>query len=327
LAIDDTECLKRFFELIGFNSTEKTKKLKKLIGLRIGRSNIRQLVVNGKDIARIIRSSGESLEKFNCRMFFNNYRQMSKEVFRKRILDNIGDLDLKKRLEFIYNSNLILVKVNKIEPLNIEKTVDIETKNHNFIANGLIVHNSSARYARIREGMAKEFFRKVSEVIKKEFLNRESLKGILVGGPGPSKEDFLKEGNIATAIQEKILGVKDVGYTDEHGLELLVENSEDILAEQEVFHERKILERFFNMLGKEKDKTAYGAEEVRKALKMGAVETLLLSKKLDKKKIKEFEKKAEEISAEVHLVSTDTDEGNQFWNLGGVGATLRFKLQ
>jgi peptide chain release factor subunit 1 len=185
---------------------------------------------------------------------------------------------------------------------------------------------SSARYARIREGMAKEFFRKVGEVIKKEFFNRENLKGILVGGPGPTKEDFLKEGNIITAVQEKILGVKDLGYSDEHGLELLVEESEDLLAEQEIVIERKLLEKFFNMLGKDKEKTAYGEKEVERALSMGAVEKVLLSKKLDKEKIKFFQKKAAETSAEVSLVSTDTDEGNQFLNLGGVGGMLRFKI-
>jgi len=185
---------------------------------------------------------------------------------------------------------------------------------------------SSARYARIREGMAKEFFRKVAEVAKKEFFNRKDLKGILVGGPGPTKEDFLKEGNLITALQEKILGVKDLGYADEHGLELLVEFSGDVLAEQEIIREKKILENFFNMLGKQKDKTAYGKEDVEKALGFGAVDTLLLSKKLKKSDLKSFEKKALETSVKIDLISAETEEGVQFLNLSGVGAILRFKV-
>ena len=80
------------------------------------------------------------------------------------------------------------------------------------------------------------------------------------------------------------------------------------------------------MLGKERDKTAYGEEAVKKALSFGAVEKLILSKKLPKNQIKELEKKAEQTSTETHLVSTDTDEGGQFWNLGGIGAILRFKV-
>jgi len=185
---------------------------------------------------------------------------------------------------------------------------------------------SAARYARIRDGLAKEFFRKVAEVAKTEFFGMSKLKGILLGGPGPAKEDFLKEGNIVTEIKDKILGIKDIGYSDEHGLELLVEGSQDLLAEQEITKEKKLLENFFNMLGKEKDKTAYGIGEVEKALNFGAVDKLLLSKKLDKEIIKKFQKKAIETAVNVELISIETEEGVQFWNLGGIGAILRFKI-
>jgi len=210
--------------------------------------------------------------------------------------------------------------------MTVEKTIDIETKNHNFIANGLIVHNSAARFSRIRDNIGKEFFRKVAETMKKEFFNLENLKGIILGGPGPAKEDFLKEGQLITAVEEKIIGVKDIGYADEHGIDLLVEGSGDLLAEQEITHEKKILERFFNMLGKEKDKTAYKEKPVEKALDYGAVDILLLSKKLKKSDLKKFEKKAIDTSVKVELISVETEEGQQFWNLSGIGAMLRFKI-
>lgn len=185
---------------------------------------------------------------------------------------------------------------------------------------------SAARYARIREGLAREFFRKIAETTKKEFFDLKGLKGILVGGPGPTKEDFLKEGDLVTALQEKVLAVKDIGYADEHGLELLVENSQDVLAEQEITREKKILEKFFNMLGKEPDKAKYGRKNVEKALDVGAVDTLYLSKKLKKSEIKDLEKKAQDTSAKIELISTDTEEGLQFFNLSGIGAILRFKV-
>lgn len=185
---------------------------------------------------------------------------------------------------------------------------------------------SSQRYHRITEGLAKDFYRKIAEIVKNEFFTLKGLKGILLGGPGPTKEDFLKEGQLTTALVDKILAIKDIGYADEHGLELLVESSQDVLAGQEIVHEQKLLEKFFNMLGKEKEKTAYGLEAVEKALEYAAVDTLLLSKKLPKPEIHRLEKKAEETSAKIELVSTETDEGNQFWNLSGIGAMLRFKI-
>jgi len=185
---------------------------------------------------------------------------------------------------------------------------------------------SAARYSRIRDNLAKEFFRKIADVAKDEFFGLKALSGILVGGPGPTKEDFLKEGQLVTELYEKVIGVKDIGYADEHGLELLVEASTDVLENQEIIKEKKIMEKFFNMLGKEKDKTAYGLGAVEKALGYGAVDMLLLSRKLKKSEIKRLEKRAEEMSGKVELISVETEEGVQFWNLGGVGAVLRFKI-
>jgi stalled ribosome rescue protein Dom34 len=51
-----------------------------------------------------------------------------------------------------------------------------------------------------------------------------------------------------------------------------------------------------------------------------------LSKKTDKKLLKELRKIAENISSKVEVVSTETEEGEQFHNLSGMGAILRFKV-
>jgi peptide chain release factor subunit 1 len=186
---------------------------------------------------------------------------------------------------------------------------------------------SAARFERIRDGMAKEFYRRIAVEMKAVFFDMKKLKGILVGGPIPTKEDFLKEGELVTALKEKVLGVKDIGYSDEHGLKLLVEASQDVLAQQEITHEKKLLENFFMLLGKSPEKVAYGKENVDKAFEYGAVQTLLISKKIDKAVTHEMIKKAESISAEVEIVSVETPEGEQFYNLGGIGAVLRFQLQ
>jgi peptide chain release factor subunit 1 len=186
---------------------------------------------------------------------------------------------------------------------------------------------SSVRFERIREGMAKEFYRRIAEAMKDLFFDMPKLKGILIGGPIPTKEDFLKEGDIVTALKEKIIGMRDIGDTDEHGLKMLVESSSDILAKQEIIHEKKLLEKFFDMLGKYPDKVAYGKESVEKAIRFGAVDTIILSKKIGKAEIAELTLKAENISAKVEIVSVETPEGEQFYNLSGIGAILRFRYQ
>jgi len=324
LAIDDFEAVRRFQNLCNFISTEKQEKLTNMILGRSNRSIVRQIAVNGREVARILRNSGVPTTQFMCPDFFVNKKQLNKELFKKNIIDKLENEDLKRRLEMFYNSNLIVVKIAKIEPLDEQVTVDIETKNHNFIANGLIVHNSSARFERITEGLAKEFFRRVAESMKEIFFNMPKLKGILVGGPVPTKEEFLEEGQLVTKLKEMVIGVKDIGNTDESGLTDLVEISKDVLADQEIIKEKKILEKFFETLGKRPEMAAYGEEKVKKALKYGAVQLLLLSKKLKKELIKELREMAISISAEVEMISVETPEGEQFWNISGIGAILRF---
>lgn len=185
---------------------------------------------------------------------------------------------------------------------------------------------SAARFGRIREGMKKEFYRRIAEAVKNNFWDMKKLKGIIVGGPGPTKEDFLKEGQLVTALKEKIMAVKDIGYADEHGLELLVEASQDVLSEQEIIKEKRILEDFLTKLAKTPEKVTYGLENVKKVLEAGAVDTLIISSKLDKKYKKEYREAAENISAKIETVSEETEEGKQFSNLGGIAAILRFQV-
>ncbi|MEA3248399.1 MAG: LAGLIDADG family homing endonuclease [Nanoarchaeota archaeon] len=326
IAIDDLESLNKFAQKIGFCSIDKQTKLEKMLKQRSNRNKVRQLVVNGREVAKIIRNHNLTTTQFNSPDFFCNKKQMSKEVFKKRILDKIKDLELRKHLSLFYNSNLIVVKVSEIKSLGLSETVDIETKNHNFIANGLIVHNSAQRFARIRESAAKEFFKRVAEAMKKHFWDNKKLKGILVGGPIPTKEEFLEQGQLVTALKEKVIAVKDLGGTEMHGLQELVQLCGDVLAEQEITKQKEILDQFFEKLAKNPNKVAYGEAEVEDRLTRGAVDKLILSKSLSKDKIKILENLAKASSTEIHFVTKETSQGVQFDNLGGVGGLLRFEI-
>ena len=185
---------------------------------------------------------------------------------------------------------------------------------------------SSQRFHRITEGLTKEFYNRIAEQMKKIFFEMPKLKGIIVGGPIPTKNEFLDGNYLVTKLREKVIGVRDIGDADASGLKELVEKSQDILAAQEIIHEKKLLEKFFERLGENPDLVVYDEEGVRKALKYGAVEVLIVSKKLDKNLLKELKKLAEEISSKFEIVSIDTTEGEQFYKLSGIGALLRFKI-
>ncbi|MCU0642391.1 MAG: peptide chain release factor aRF-1 [archaeon] len=187
---------------------------------------------------------------------------------------------------------------------------------------------SAARFERLTESMAKDFFKRVAEAMKEIFFEMPKLKGILVGGPIPTKEEFLEYGDLVTKLKEKVIAIKDIGYVDEHGLKLLVEASEEDISQQELIKERNIVNKFLETLGRHKEKAVYGEERVRLALERGAAGVVLVSKTLPKPLISEIETLATNIGAEVHIISKETQEGEQFFNLTkGMGAILRFALE
>jgi len=187
---------------------------------------------------------------------------------------------------------------------------------------------SAKRFEMNRELAAKEFYRKIAERMKEQFFSmRTQLKGILVGGPGPTKYEFIESGNITTELKKKIIAVKDLSYTGDFGLQELVEKSQDILAAEAVAEEKKIIQKFLELLASKPGMVSYGKTEVEKALDNDSVETLLLSESLDDETIDYFSEKAEAKGADVKIISTETREGSQLADFGGVAAILRYEIR
>lgn len=185
---------------------------------------------------------------------------------------------------------------------------------------------SAQRFHRATEGYAKEFYRRVSEIMKDSFFENKKLKGILVGGPIPTKEEYLEKGDLATLLKEKVIAVRDIGSSEMAGLRELVESSKDVLAEQEITKQKDILDEFFTMLAKQPNKVSYGLAEVEDRLNLGAVGKLILSKELSREQIKNFENLAKQTAVEISIVTNETQEGMQFLNIGGVGGILRYEI-
>ncbi|MFH1364527.1 MAG: peptide chain release factor aRF-1 [Candidatus Aenigmatarchaeota archaeon] len=224
---------------------------------------------------------------------------------------------------------------------------------------------SQARYARIREGILHDFLKKVGDIASAQFKDIKELLGVIIGGPGPIKEQFFEGNFLDYSIQNKILGVVDTSYTGEHALNEVLEKSEELIQEAAVIKERKLLERYFEELAKPNGLGIYGLEDVAKAIKNGSVDIVLLSESFNYKDVsyececgnkeervvKEEDmnfqecskckakmhviadkditemiiKEAEEMGTKIEYVSVHTPKGEQLKELGGVGAILRFK--
>ena len=139
---------------------------------------------------------------------------------------------------------------------------------------------SAQRFARLRLEAIDNFYQEVAEMANELMVpKRHELDGILVGGPSPTKDEFLDGDYLHHELQDHVVGKFDVSYTDESGLYDLVDAASDALADQEVMKDKKVMEEFFeNLHGG--DLATYGFEPTRRNLVMGSVDRLLISEDL-----------------------------------------------
>jgi len=141
---------------------------------------------------------------------------------------------------------------------------------------------SAQRFARLRLEAIDNFYQEVAGMADELFVpKRHEMDGILVGGPSPTKDEFLDGDYLHHELQDLVLGKFDVAYTDESGLYDLVDAASEVLAEHEVLQDKQVMETFFEELH-DGDLATYGFGPTRENLVMGSVEQLLLSEDLRK---------------------------------------------
>ncbi|MGC8631292.1 MAG: peptide chain release factor aRF-1 [Thermoprotei archaeon] len=140
---------------------------------------------------------------------------------------------------------------------------------------------SARRYQRVLEQLVHEFFVRVAERANKEFVEMPNLQGIFVGGPGPTKEDFIKEGLLDYRLKDKIIDIIDLGYSGEEGLRELVNKIAPKLKDVSYAEEIETFEELKQALFEHPESVALGQQEVDKAFKQGNVKKLLISEAFD----------------------------------------------
>ncbi|MFC2154145.1 peptide chain release factor aRF-1 [Candidatus Altiarchaeota archaeon] len=185
---------------------------------------------------------------------------------------------------------------------------------------------SQRRFERLIDEQSHEFKKRTAVVAEEAFLPIiKNIRGIVVGGPAGTKDDFLRGEYLHHELRKKIIGVEDITYTDESGIRELINKSQDLLQEVELVRQKILMQQFLKGLVGDGN-VAYGPD-VEGALTAGAVEALLISEKLDEEEIDSLYGKAEETGAKVEIVGQEFEEGLQLaTTFGGKAALLRFKL-
>jgi peptide chain release factor subunit 1 len=140
---------------------------------------------------------------------------------------------------------------------------------------------SARRYERLRDMQLNEYFTRVGKHADDTFLVIDTLKGIILAGPGPTKYDFEKGEYLNYQLKNKIIDTIDTAYVEEQGVKEVVEKAPEIMRKVRYIEEKQLMQQFLYEVGHDTGMITYGEAEVRRALESGQVRTLLISEKVD----------------------------------------------
>lgn len=138
---------------------------------------------------------------------------------------------------------------------------------------------SARRFERLRDNELNEYYRRVADYAQKIFIDEYDVKGIIIGGPGPTKEGFIREEYLDYRLQNNVIAVLDSSYSGSEGVRELIDkvNDQGIMADYRLMEEKKIVKRFISEVYSGKGLGIYGVYDVINSLKNGFADLVIVN--------------------------------------------------
>jgi protein pelota len=185
-----------------------------------------------------------------------------------------------------------------------------------------------------RSNAAKEYFRRALSSLSQLWLPNRSP--IVLLGVGFVKSEFAKfVADEASELAKSVVDVKSVNNGGVAGIYEALRSGVLLKAAKQtrVVDETETMEEVMKRLGKGEGTITYGLEQVEAAVKMGAVEKLVLadtmlrdSEEEQRLHLEELMREVEQRNGSITVVSTEHEAGAKLLSLGGIAALLRFPV-
>ena len=140
---------------------------------------------------------------------------------------------------------------------------------------------SQRRYERERGMELTYYFHRVAEHATKAFLENHKVTALIVGGPGPTKEDFLKGDYLHYELKNMLLGGVDTQSAGREGVREVLGKSSEALKNMCVPEQKRTVQRLLADMGRQDGLAICGLDSVLNALKNGEVEVALVADSTD----------------------------------------------
>ncbi|MDE1861818.1 MAG: peptide chain release factor aRF-1 [Thaumarchaeota archaeon] len=158
---------------------------------------------------------------------------------------------------------------------------------------------SARRFERLREMELNDYYNRVASTTKEYFVDIYPIKGLIISGPGPTKENFIKEEYLEYRLQNMILATLDTSYAGAEGVREAFSRAQDVLTDFRMVEEKKFVEKLFYDIHNSKGLATYGLKDIIDLLKRNVVDTILITDDTNLRKIDITCKRCQTVQSEI----------------------------
>ena len=140
---------------------------------------------------------------------------------------------------------------------------------------------SAKRFQKLREMELTYYFNRVAAITREYFIDIYKIKGLIISGPGPTKEDFINNNYLEYRLQNMILATIDASYSGSEGIREAFAKSCDILSDFRMVEEKNLIEKLFEQINSNTGLGSYGLNEVIEMLKNNIADTVIVTDDTD----------------------------------------------
>ena len=173
---------------------------------------------------------------------------------------------------------------------------------------------SAKRFQKLREMELTYYFNRLATITREYFIDIYPIKGLVISGPGPTKEEFINDNYLEYRLQNMIIATIDASYSGSEGIREAFAKSSDILSNFRMVEEKQIVEKLFNEINNNTGLGIYGLDDIINHLKNNIVNKIIITDNTElyriESKCKKCEHIQEKIVERIKVISTKTELQN-----------------
>lgn len=186
--------------------------------------------------------------------------------------------------------------------------------------------------SKIRSANDSNFFKKILNLTKIYFSD-DSIRNIVIAGPGSYKTKFLSYLHEEWRNHNKIILVEDLSSAYEINELITRQNLQKLAGQYQILEESAIITEFEKRLGQNFEKICYGLNQCLQSAEQGALENILFLDTLlrsenetEKYSMIQLMEQIDKTKVKFLIVDSKTENGKIVKNFGGLIGLLRYSI-